>query len=204
MGACGISKCVSLAKEFMTSSEIRSWSHSDDSYSGDWNTCASIRKVHKVFDKFTESNLKKFKTMKKYQKMVDDRFDAMSKWSSEVFDLGVVGYETWSVKKAKATNVKKPIYQTRFVIYGYDNDMRKKELGVENTQTLADKKAKKYTIDSGNDAWWEKTKVLVSGSEDKAKFSLVIKKSKSKPKTVKSDTVVREIHKYYVIGMAAE
>ena len=204
MGACGISRCVSLAKEFMTSSEIRSWSHSDDSYSGDWNTCASIRKVHKVFDKCTESNYKKFQTMKKYQKMVEDRFDSMSKWSSEVFDLGVVGYEIWSVKKAKVTNVKKPIYQTHFVIYGYDNDMRKKEIGVENTQTLADNKAKKYTIDSGNDAWWEKTKVLVSGSEDKAKFSLVIKKSKSKPKTAKSGTVVREIHKYYVIGMAAE
>lgn len=204
MGACGISRCVSLAKEFMTSSEIRSWSHSDDSYSGDWNTCASIYKTHKVFDKCTESNYKKFQTMKKYQKMVDDRFDAMSKRSSEVFDLGVVGYETWSVKKAKATNVKKPIYQTRFVIYGYDNDMRKKEIGVESTQTLADNKAKKYTIESGNDAWWEKTKVLVSGSEDRAKFTLVIKKSKSKPKTVKSGSVVREIHKYYVIGMAAE
>ena len=204
MGACSISRCVSLAKEFMTSSEIRSWSHSNDSYSGDWNTCASISKVHKVFDKCTDSNLKKFQTMKKYQKMVDDRIDAMGKRYSEVFDLGVVGYETWSVKKAKATNVKKPVYQTRFVIYGYDGNMRKKELGVENTQALADKKAQKYTIDSGNDAWWEKTKVLVSGSEDKARFSLVIKKSKTKPKTVKSGSVVREIHKYYVIGMAAE
>lgn len=204
MGACGISRCVSLAKEFMTSSEINSWSRSDDSYSGDWNTCASIRKTHKVFDKCTDTNLKKFKTMKKYQKMVEDRFGSMSKWSSEVFDLGVVGYETWSVKKVKATNVKKPVYQTRFVIYGYDGNMCKKELGVENTQALADKKAQKYTINSGNDAWWEKTKVLVSGSEDKAKFSLVIKKSKTKPKTVKSGSVVREIHKYYVIGMAAE
>lgn len=204
MGACSISRCVELAKEFMTSSEINSWSRSDDSYSGDWNTCASIRKTHKVFDKCTDTNLKKFKTMKKYQKMVDDRLGSMSKWSSEVFDLGVVGYETWSVKKVKATNVKKPVYQTRFVIYGYDGNMRKKELGVENTQALADKKAQKYTIDSGNDAWWEKTKVLVSGSEDKAKFSLVIKKSKTKPKTVKSGSVVREIHKYYVIGMAAE
>ena len=105
MGACGISKCVDLAKEFMTSSEIRSWSHSDDSYSGDWNTCASIRKVHKVFDKCTESNYKKFNTQKKYQKMVEDRFDAMSKWSSEVFDLGVVGYEIWSVKKEKAAKI---------------------------------------------------------------------------------------------------
>ena len=41
MGACGISRCVELAKEFMTSSEINSWSRSDDSYSGDWNTCAN-------------------------------------------------------------------------------------------------------------------------------------------------------------------
>lgn len=204
MGACGISKCVDLAKEFMTSSEIRSWSHSDDSYSGDWNTCASIRKVHKVFDKCTESNYKKFNTQKKYQKMVDDRFDAMSKWSSEVFDLGVIGYEIWSVKKEKATNVKKPIYQTRFVICGYDNNMRKKELGVESTQALADKKAQKYTLESGNVAWWEKTKVLVSGSEDRARFSLVVKKSKSKPKDLKKVSVVREIHKYFVIGMAAE
>lgn len=204
MGACGISKCVDLAKEFMTSSEIRSWSHSDDSYSGDWNTCASIRKVHKVFDKCTETNYKKFNTQKKYQKMVDDRFDAMSKWSSEVFDLGVVGYEIWSVKKEKAANVKKPIYQTRFVICGYDNNMREKKLGVESTQALADKKAQKYTIESGNIAWWEKTKVLVSGSEDRARFSLVVKKSKSKPKNVKNVSVVREIHKYFVIGMAAE
>ena len=204
MGACGITRCVKLAKEFMTSSEIRSWSHSDDSYSGDWNTCASIHKTHKVFDKCTESNYKKFFSMKKYQKMVDDRFDAIGKWTSEVFDLGVSGYETWSVKKAKATNVKKPIYQTRFVIYGYDDDMRKKELGTETTQALADKKAKKYTIESGNTAWWEKTKVLVSGSEDTAKFTLVVKKSKSKPKTVKSGSVVREIHTYFVIGMAAD
>ena len=140
MGACGISKCVNLPREFLTSSEIRSWSHSDDSYSGDWNTCASLYKIHKVFEKCTESNLKKFKTMKKYQKMVEDTFDKVDKRSCEALDLGVVYYETWTVKKSKATNAKKPIYKTQFVVYGYDGNMNKREIGVETTQALADKR----------------------------------------------------------------
>lgn len=204
MGACGISRTVNLPREFLTSSEIRSWSHSDDSYSGDWNTCSSLYKVHKVFDKCTDSNLKKFNSMKKYQKMVEDTFDRVGKRSCEALDLGVLHYEVWSVKKTKATNVKKPIYKTQFVVCAYDGDMRKKEIGVETTQALADKKAQKYTLERGYDAWWERTKVLVSGSEDKAKFSLVVKKSKSKPKTVKNGAIVREVHKYLVIGCAAE
>lgn len=204
MGACGISKCVNLPREFLTSSEIRSWSHSDDSYSGDWNTCASLYKIHKVFEKCTESNLKKFKTMKKYQKMVEDTFDKVGKRSCEALDLGVVYYETWTVKKSKATNAKKPIYKTQFVVYGYDGNMNKREISVETTQTLADKKAQKYTLERGYDAWWEKTKVLVSGSEDRARFSLSVKKTKSKPKTVRNGAIVREVHKYYVLGMAAE
>ena len=204
MGARIITKMVKLPKGFLNSNEIDSWSDSNDSYSGDWNTCSNLRKIHKVFDKCTETNLKNFMRQKKYAEMIDNVCDNVAKWSCEAMDLGIVGYEVWSVKKTKRSSNNKPVYQTMFSVYTEDNNGHTKTLSTEKTQELADKKAKNYVLENKGFAWWEKSKVLVSGSEEKAEFSIVSKNVKSMPKSVKNGTVVREIHKYYVIGVAAE
>lgn len=203
MGACSIENTVVCSRDFLTDSRINSWSHSDDSYSGDWNTCCNLRKVVKVFDKCTDANLKKWNTQKKYIKMYEDALDDLPKRECMAFDLGVVRYEVWSVKKQKNT-AKKPTYKTLYAIYKYDRSGREIEMTSKETQSEADKYVSKFVLENDTSAFWRKTKVLVSGKEENADFFTVKKVYKSKPKTVKSGTILREIHKYHVIGMAAE
>lgn len=204
MGACSIERTVTCPKDFFNSSLIASWSNSDDCYSGDWNTCSSLRKVVKVFDKCTETNLKKWQTQSQYQKMYNDALDELPKRYCMAFDLGVVGYEVWSTKKTKLSSAKKPIYKTKFAIYKYDNNGSAKEIATKETQAEADKYVSKYILEKDTGAFWVKEKVLVSGKEESARFSVVKKTYKTKPKTLKVGTVLHEIHKYHVIGIAAE
>lgn len=82
MGGVGISNVCTMYPEGMTSSLIYSWSESEASYSGDWNTCSSIRKRIKVFDKYSEANKKKFWTMSKYEKLRDQNVE---KWGVYCF-----------------------------------------------------------------------------------------------------------------------
>lgn len=203
MGACSIENVVNCPKEFLNSKTIHSWSERTDSYSGDWNTCSNLKRVVKVFDKCTETNLKKWNTEKKYLKMYEDALDNTPKWSCMAFDLGVVSYEVWTAKKTKSPSKSKPTYKVMFNVYGYDKDDHKVKLASKETQTEADKYASRYTVENGTMAFWVKERVLVSGKEETASFDVVKKSYKSKPKTVKSGSVLREIHKYRVIGIAA-
>ena len=193
MGACFISRSVLAVKDSINGREINSWSHSTDSYSGDWNTCDLVRERIKIFDKFTETNKKKFFSQKKYEKMIDAH---TGKRESTVWDLGIHHYEVWSYKKVPITSKEKPVYKTCYVTSDYEEFP---------TQKAADEHARELIL-SGKyrTASVRKTTSLVKGNEIQAKYELVSRTYKSKPKSVKANAVCKEIHYYYVSAFAAE
>ena len=191
MGGTTICASVKTFKERMTSSLIASWSHSDASYSGDWNTCSSIGRVVKVADKYGKAAEAAF------AKRYDD--DPISKFSSWVYDLGVTGYEVWTAKPEKV-NKSAPKYKTAFNIYGEMGQY----LGDAPTLPEAKKKAAELTLKTGNSyISIKKEKKITSGTETVSAFKLVKKEYKSKPKSVKAGSVLREIHYYRVVGFAS-
>lgn len=193
MGACFKSGSILAVKDSLNGREINSWSNRTDSYSGDWNTCSTVRERIKVFDKFTETNKKKFFSQKKYEKMIKDH---TGKWESTVWDLGIHHYEVWSYKRVPITSKEKPVYKTRYVTVDGEEF---------TTQNAADEHARKLIL-TGNyrTSSVRKTTSLVKGNEVKVKYELVSRTYKSKPKSVKANAVCKEIHYYYVTAYAAE
>lgn len=193
MGNISIGTSVSTWPENMTSSLIHSWASRQDSYSGDWNTCSSINRRIKVADKYTES------AKKKAYKLIEE--EDLPNRSCNVYDLGVDHYEVWSVVSEKVTKVK-PSYKEMFVLYGHDG-----EFATAETLTEAKTKATKAIL-TGKETYYQisikKKKVLVGGTESVALLKPMVKTYKSKPKSVKAGAVLREIHRYYVSGMAKD
>lgn len=196
MGAEFISTSVKTYRENMTSSLINSWSSRHDSYSGDWNTCSDIGKTIKYADKFSESVKKRFFSDKHWKEIEDKT----NKWESTVWDLGVVGYEVWSVKKVTPKNKVSPQYKTMFVV---TDDYGRSTIKHFDKVTDANIFAKRYTLEKGKVCSVLKTHVLVKGNEKTADFELVKKTYKSKPKNIKADCKLREIHYYYVSAFAS-
>ena len=207
MGATGISKTVETTNikgvwQKLHDTARDRWSGEDYcedyAYSGDWNT-VSLGKIKKVLDKYSPTKAKAW-----CKKNLDKTWDDIYKRDSITLDFGVVGYEVWTVKKSCPKDKKAPKYETKFVIY-HRNDMgRIVEDGSEKTATLANSKAMKLTMDTGGYYYVKKTRVLVSGNEDTATFSIVKKSYKSKPKSVKKGGVLKEVHHYEILGVAAD
>lgn len=193
MGACFKLGSILAVKDSIDGNRIRSWSDSTDSYSGDWNTCDCVRERIKVFDKFTETNKKKFLSQKKYKNMIDAH---TGKRQSTVWDLGVHHYEVWSYKRVPITSKEKPVYKTRFVTAD-DQEFP--------TQKAADEHARKLILTGEyHTSSVRKTTSLVKGNEVKVKYEFVSKTYKSKPKSIKANAVCKEIHYYCVTAFAAE
>lgn len=192
MGACFISHSTITFKENMTGRLIQSWSQRSDMYSGDWNTIHGISERIKIFDKFTETNLKKFQTQRKYEKLIDDKTE---KWSATIFDLGVHHYEVWTPKKVAIPSKEKPVYTTKYVCADGFSDKNK---------TVAENHAKELILQGYTSSSVKKQQVLVKGSETTTKFELRKRESKSVPKNVKPGSIIREYHYYVVTAFAAE
>lgn len=197
MGGCSISQSVVTYRENMTSGLIGSWSERQDSYSGDWNTCNRIGKRIKVADKYTE------KVRAKFLKDQDRIESNTNKWESTVWDLGVVGYEVWTAKKVAPKVRATPVYETKYAVIMFDY-VNSAERVLYSSKTLkeAHEKAVKYTLE-GNDVRVCKMKILVKGNELVNEYRLERKSYKSKPKSVKPGSVLREMHKYYVTAIAS-
>lgn len=197
MGNPNIFTTVSTWPSNMTSSLIHSWARSDDSYSGDWNTCSTISRKIKVADRYTES------AKKKAYKMMENEVLPMR--SCNVYDMGIDHYEVWSVVPEKVQKVK-PKYKEMYVLCTGNTD-------IETADTLPEAKEKaakiilerrNYHIGDYSSIFIKKKKVLIGGTESVAACKLNIKTYKSKPKSIKAGSILREIHQYAISGMAKD
>ena len=207
MGATGISTTVKTAdirkvwEEMRATSNAR-WNgmyHEDAAYSGDWNT-VSFGKVKKVLDKYSETKAKAW-----LKKNGDTLWDSIAKRDSITFDFGVVNYEVWTVKKSCPKNKKTPKYETKFVVYHKGGNYGETEVvdATTKTATEANTKASSLALKSDTVYHVKKTRVLISGTEETATFEIVKKIYKSKPKSVKKGSVLKEVHLYKILGIAA-
>ena len=208
MGACGISKTVETTDIKKVWSELHERASDrfigedycdDAAYSGDWNT-VSLGKIKKILDKYSESKAKAY-----LKKNGDKIWDSLYKRDSITLDLGVTGYEVWSVKKFFQRTKKTPKYEQKFVVYHLGGNWGREEIvdATCKTATEANTKAMKLTMDNDKYYHVKKARVLVSGTEETATFKLEKKTYKSKPKNVKKGSVLKEVHKYHIMGMAS-
>lgn len=209
MGACGISISFTASDWKKTFNEIHKEAEErytgryceDAAYSGDWNTVSISGSVIKVSDKYSESKTKSW-----LNKNMDKLWDSIPKRSGRVIDCGITGYEVWSVKKVTPKDKKTPKYETKFVVFHMGGTYGHEEIvdATCKTATEANTKAMKLTMENDRYYHVKKTRVLISGNEETATFQLVKKSYKSKPKSVKAGSTLKELHKYYVVGIAAE
>lgn len=207
MGACGISKTVETTDikkvwEELHNNASSRWTgdYCDDAaYSGDWNT-VSLGKIKKVLDKYSESKAKSY-LKKNGEKLWDDLY----KRDSITLDLGVTGYEVWSVKKVLPKDKKTPKYEQKFVVYHLGGNWGNEEIvdATCKTATEANDKAMKLTMENDKYYHVKKARILISGTEETAAFKIEKKVYKSKPKNVKKGSVLKEVHKYHIMGMAS-
>lgn len=208
MGAIGISKTVETTDIKKVWNELSQNAadryRSEDycgysGYSGDWNTI-SFGKIKKVLDKYSESKVKSY-----FNGDGKKLWNDIHKYDSITLDLGVTGYEVWSIKKLLPNDKKPPKYEQKFVVYHMGGEWGREEVmdATYKSATEANTKAMELTMEKDRPHHVKKARILVGGTEETASFTLDKKVYKSKPKSVKKGSVLKEIHKYHIMGMAA-
>lgn len=169
-----------------------------DSYNGTISTC-SMGHVTRFSDVCTPA------VEKKAYKYIKDH-DNGSKWVASVLDLGVVGYEQILVKKATPTHKTPARYQQRFVVYQLGDEYNKEKYVKDfGSKTDADTFAMKKAMENqDNEYVVRKRPIIVNGGSDTVTiFNIEKKMLKTRPKSVKAGTVIKEKHKYVFYGWAS-
>lgn len=124
--------------------------------------------------------------------MKNSEIRTLKNGGSTVFDLGVEYYEVWSFKK-EPVKKEKPVYEWKYTV----NDR------AFNDKASAEKHAQQMVLKGQGIASVKKERIKVKGTEIESAFRLVKKTYKSKPKSVKAGSVLREFHRYYVEAIAS-
>lgn len=189
MGAEFISKTVEAPKDSITGSVIDSWSESRASYSGDWNTCSKVGKRIKFQEKYSESLKKADK--KRLEEIVDNE---TKKWESTVIDMGIVGYDVITVKKAAKKSTAK--FEKRYVVKNEGSDNVKDFKSAKDAKSFAEERSLKTGI-----SHWISIEYVKSGSSVVCECNVTKKRVVRKP--TRANVHFQEIHKYYVTALAS-
>lgn len=205
MGACK----VSTVRSGFSASEVYSkiqqeceYEFGNDHYNGTFSTCDSLHMLgsenHAPYKKTTEKAL-----LKKYR----ERLEACPKWEAYVIDLGVEKYILYEVKR-KATKKTPPKYKTKFVVYTGDSRYPGEDRYIKafNSKAEADTFAKKEMLKNPLVLLHvNKERTLVGGTETVTDFQIIRREYKSRPHPKSMDgKVLKELHRYYFEGCAAE
>lgn len=167
--------------------------HGFDSYNGTISTC-ELGRVKKVADKYSESVKKKAKQM-----IEDDNYG--QKWVATCLDLGVVRYEVISATKSPVTAKEKAKFVQKYVVMEDYQPYKHYD-----TKSEAEEAALEMALHYPNAYYCVcKRPVNVNHGEEKtSEIKITTDVKKTKPKTVKKNSKVHEIHKYIFYGLAAE
>lgn len=197
MGACSFYHEMDGTSAGECFDELVEQAHHDygyDSYNGTISTCC-LGRVVRIADTYSKSAEQK---ARKY--IEDDNWGR--KWEATCLDVGVFGYEVVSVKKQVLKPLKPAKYETKYVVLKNDADI----ITSSYKKTEADEKAMQLSLQDPHAVYSvSKRPVNINRGDDRVSAFEVAKSiKKSRPKSVKKNTVVRELHRYVYYGFAAE
>ena len=194
MGACdcasGVVTGYSANQAYADLVEDCIYEGGNDPYSGTFSTCSLVR-VHKIADKFSEKNVKVGEKMLYGLLEKGDIY----KRTAHGADLGVDHYEIIRPKFKKIAGTPKVMFCVEC-----DRDTYPKRF---TTMKDAQAYALKMSVSQNMEYYVTKRYCYLNGNEKIGVAEPDVRICKSKPKKIPKNAVLREVHKYYFVGLAA-
>lgn len=180
--------------EFMNLKEQARLEYGDNAYNGTIsNTNLSTKYYKKNSNKYT----------KKYEKQVFSEVDedCIYKGTTYVYDLGIVGYEVTTVTY-EVMNLQKPKFGRRYIV-PYKRFYRDEYTEICcTTKSEAKEQAIKKALEGYSVANIREDYILLEGENRIGKVLTSKKVVKNEPKKLKANQSLKEIHKYYFVGVS--